>query len=170
MSSGFSIGFLGIGVLLLLVPGVILIKRGFWPRRRGVEPHCRACGYLLIGIESQRCPECGAVLSPLAIVYGRRQRRGGLGWMGVAILLLLVGLFGSYLGGAFINIDQYHYRPTFWVMHDLRSSSPTDAYRAILELKWREKAGGLSSKYEQQIVEIALVEQATKNQTQLTTE
>ena len=124
MSSGFSIGFLGIGVLLLLVPGVILLKRGFWPRRRGEEPRCRACGYLLIGIESERCPECGAFLSPLAIVHGRRHRRHILGWAGVVMLLLFAGLLFPYLTGAFGDINWYHFKPTFWVMRDLQSSSP----------------------------------------------
>jgi hypothetical protein len=40
----------------------------------------------------------------------------------------------------------------------------------MLELKQREQSGSLSSKSERQIVDIALVEQATANQTQLTSE
>jgi hypothetical protein len=166
-SFGFLVGLIS---LLLLLVGGILIKRGFWPRRMGNEPYCRACGYLLIGIDSQRCPECGVFLSPLAIVHGQRRRRLGLGWTGVAVLVLLIGLLCPYLAGEFDDISWYEMKPTFWVIHDLRSSSPSDAYRAMLELKRRENGGTLSLKNEQQIIEIALAEQATTNQTQMTTE
>jgi hypothetical protein len=173
MSSVFGfllMGIVVIGLLLLTLQGVILIKAGFWPRRRGSEPYCRACGYLLIGIDSQRCPECGTVLSPSAIVHGQRRRRLGLGWGGVVMVLPLAAMLGSFAIHQFPAINWYHYEPTFLVMRDLRSSSAGDSYRAILELKQRDQAGDLSSKYEQQIVEVALVEQATKNQTQLSTE
>jgi hypothetical protein len=174
MSSGIStslFGFLvGLFSLLLLLLAGILIKGGFWPRRKGNEPYCRACGYLLIGIDSQRCPECGAFLSPRAIVHGQRRRRLGVGWAGVAILLLVGGFLGSLAADEFDDIDWYQFRPTFWVMHDLRLSSAGDAYRAMLELKRREQGGSLSSKDEQQIVEIALADQATRSQSQLTSE
>jgi len=30
------------------------------------EPHCTECGYLLIGLTSDRCPECGTIINPAA--------------------------------------------------------------------------------------------------------
>jgi hypothetical protein len=73
--------------------GVILIKWGWWPNRRGSEPSCRKCGYLLIGIDSQRCPECGTAFSPATVARGLRPTRRGLGWTG--LLLVLVGVVGA---------------------------------------------------------------------------
>ncbi len=69
---------------LLLILGVILLALGIIltyresSRRLGDDPHCRKCGYLLHGLESQRCPECGATLSPEAIARGARGRDGRL--------------------------------------------------------------------------------------------
>jgi len=34
------------------------------------EPHCSECGYLLIGLTSDRCPECGTAIHPAAPVQG----------------------------------------------------------------------------------------------------
>ena len=40
--------------------GIWIIRKG-GRRRIGEQPHCRKCEYLLIGIESDRCPECGGL-------------------------------------------------------------------------------------------------------------
>ncbi len=160
-----------IGLLLLTMQGLIQIKAGFWPRRRGEEPYCRACGYLLIGLDSQRCPECGAFLSPLAIVHGKRLRRLGLGLAGVTMILPVGAmLYGGWrISSVRFDINWYHFKPTFLVMHDLRSSAPGVADVAIAELERRDLADDLSSKYQQQIVQMGLAQQATMSQTVLTT-
>ncbi len=44
------------GVIWLLIPGPILLRR-YLRRRRG---HCPTCGYDLVHSEDGTCPECGA--------------------------------------------------------------------------------------------------------------
>src|SRR5258706_7896495 len=81
----------------LMLAGAMTIKRGFWPRRRGDEPHCRRCGYTLVGNQSGTCPECGAMGS---VVRGARRRSRRMGVGGVMILLLGVGIgSGKWLRG-----------------------------------------------------------------------
>jgi hypothetical protein len=154
--------------LYLLVQGASMIRRGFWPRRQGNEPHCRSCDYILIGLESQRCPECGSVISPLNTVLGQRQRRLGLAWTGVAFSLLGLVLPGMLAAMALRSIDWYHYEPAFMIMRDLRSKSPGVADAAMQELMRRDQAGDLATKYRQQIIEMGLFEQAGTGQGVLT--
>ena len=56
-------------------------------------PHCRKCNYILTGLSSQRCPECGTVLTARTRVRGRSTWRR---------LVVPAGLFavaaGMYLG------------------------------------------------------------------------
>ena len=50
------------GVTILGVAGVWLLASGV--RRENCEgPCCRRCGYILIGMVSERCPECGIGLA-----------------------------------------------------------------------------------------------------------
>jgi hypothetical protein len=159
---------LGLIVTLPLLAGLLLIKQGWWPQRRGDEPYCRPCGYLLVGLNSQRCPECGAMLSSANIVHGRRHSRHLLGSAGLALLLLGLAVLGTWLAGELSEINWYQFKPTFLVIRDLGSSSASVNNPAIVELIRRDQANNLSLKYELQIADIALAEQATTNQTQLT--
>jgi hypothetical protein len=111
---------LGIGALLIFVligillamRGAELIKRGVQSSRIGYEPSCRACGYNLTGIQSQRCPECGSILSPLSILSGRKQRQFGLMLAGIAMLLLGLCPLAAMIPGVIPDIDWYHHKPT----------------------------------------------------------
>lgn len=73
---------LSLGVLWLTVR---LMRRGSGEN----EPHCRGCGYLLLHLESQKCPECGLELTSENRVTPRRSR-----WRLVIplVALALVGL------------------------------------------------------------------------------
>src|SRR5687767_4520640 len=71
--------------------GAYLALTGYRPRRRGDSPHCRKCDYIIAGLETPRCPECGADLSAKgAIVYGERRMRPGR--FGLGLLLVLIAL------------------------------------------------------------------------------
>jgi hypothetical protein len=82
-----SILFLLTGIVLLHA-GAFLIRIGHFPRPIGHNPFCRRCNYLLLGLQSDRCPECGQFLSPHTIIKGQRLRRNGLTLLGIALLIL----------------------------------------------------------------------------------
>jgi hypothetical protein len=86
-------------VPLLLAVGLLYAGRR---RRVGDEPHCRGCNYLLHGIQSERCPECGTALWPLAIVRGEPTRRWApfvAGWLMIVLTaLFLAGDVAGRLG------------------------------------------------------------------------
>jgi general secretion pathway protein G len=80
-------------VILLAIAGIAIFEVGriiwgFW-RRQGDQPHCRRCDYLLIGIQSERCPECGTPLSPDNILHGERRRPTALEVSALIVFLLL---------------------------------------------------------------------------------
>lgn len=76
--------------LMLLVMLWRLIRR----KRIIGQPHCRRCNYLLIKAQSDRCPECGLLLTPRNRVIGRPQS-----WRIALAASLLLAITGGYLAG-----------------------------------------------------------------------
>jgi len=148
---------------ILLFPAPILVAAFFLflgrQRRVGNNPHCRRCNYLLHGINSDRCPECGAMLSPAAIAYGERCRRRAPLLVGFTILALWIAFAWGGLN-RLQSVDWYHYKPTFLVLKDLNSAQPTAALRAWNELTRRESQGSLSTANREKLVTFALANQA----------
>src|SRR3954463_6449818 len=114
----------GISLIAIIVPigllvlGVALLKVGFRPRRRGDTPHCRGCGYALVGNESGTCSECGRAWTASTVVRGERPRHNGIGFTGMVMLLL--GL--SIAGGLWLtDVDWYRYLPESWIVKDAGS-------------------------------------------------
>jgi len=147
--------------LATVLAGMIIAANLFIGRRRyvGTEPHCRRCGYLLRGLESSRCPECGSPLSPGNIVFGQRTRR----WKPFIAAWLLIALVGSLfvLGivGYANKVDWYHYDPAYLVLKDAASSNLAVSHRAWTELIRRDAAGALSTKNRDRLVRLALTDQ-----------
>ena len=85
-------------LLLALLIWITLRIRRLWRQRslgRG-QPHCRACGYLLLGSTGNDCPECGAVLSPNAIFRPKPVGRRIAGWVALLVVLIFpLGLLGA---------------------------------------------------------------------------
>lgn len=148
---------------ILLFPAPILVAAFFLflgrQRRVGNNPHCRRCNYLLHGINSDRCPECGAMLSPAAIAYGERCRRRAPLVVGFTILALWIAFAWGGLN-RLQSVDWYHYKPTFLVLKDLNSAQTTAALRAWNELTRRESQGSLSTANRGKLVTFALANQA----------
>lgn len=149
-------------------------------RRVGSDPHCHHCDYLLIGITSGRCPECGRPIDPRGAARGRRRGRRIRILIGVVLLAVAPSITWRPVGDWWQSIYWYRYRSTSSVMQDLRHGSgqpppannpfesqnwfshgwlseEVDLARVALdELLRRDKAGKLSPEYRCEIDEMAL--------------
>ncbi len=102
--------------VVLLGVGVALLVRGLVGRRVGEEPRCRRCGYIVHGIESGQCPECGLALVPGAVRAGVRVRRWRALGLGCVLLLIGAGLGVAVGTGWAARTNFYQYLPTGWVV------------------------------------------------------
>jgi hypothetical protein len=133
-------------------------------RRIGNDPHCRKCNYLLHGLSSERCPECGSALSPAAIVYGEPHRRWRSFLAGCLILLMCAALLLTGATSGLQNVDWYQYKPAYFVLKDLNSSLPADQQKAWTELMHRDRTSSLSPKTRDKMALFALTRQANAAQ------
>jgi hypothetical protein len=146
-----------------LAAGVWLAIAGRFPRRTGVTPFCRACGYNLTGSElaaaGARCPECGSGLTADRVVVGERYVRRG--YIRAGLMLGVAGLLGlsTAVASRWGLVRWYSYAPTWWVLKDARSADAGTARRAFDELVVRLNAGNLSAGYYGELIETCLAEQ-----------
>jgi hypothetical protein len=63
-------------VAITAMPSVALWRRS--GRRRANVGHCSHCGYSLVGLVGDRCPECGALQHSLAATHPSMNQGGGL--------------------------------------------------------------------------------------------
>jgi hypothetical protein len=164
--------------LPLLVMGIVLLKRGRWPRREGSDPYCRKCDYLLIGLASTCCPECGAELGVLpdphpkpgpqgrdrsrTIVFGARTRRPSLAWTGLAMILLALLSLSPVLLRITELVDWYRIEPAWLLIRQCRTTGNTTYARLSLhELFRREQLGTLSRDSARALADVALKAQAS---------
>ncbi len=83
-----------IAVCVLLLILNHLIRR---PRQPG-KPYCRRCNYLLVGVDAEICPECGANVTGRNHVIGRSRR------LRFVVLSLA---FGSVVGSSVLGYDSF---------------------------------------------------------------
>jgi hypothetical protein len=146
----------------LAIP-LLLFIAGMRGRRVGDHPVCRKCGFDLRGraTSSTNCPECGADITAAgAIAIGDRRRIKPLLWL--AAIVLLLWLAGAGLGGWRIGrqIDWIRYEPAAWVIRDAASATGAAKNAAQTELARRMAEGDLSSSQSNQVIELALADQA----------
>ena len=158
-----STGTLLLAGTLLLFGGALLLKKGLWPCRRGDEPFCRGCQYNLTGLTSNRCPECGQVVTVESTIYGQRNRRPRI----VAIALLFTALAMGCFLQAGRKQDWYRVWPVAWVKADLNSGRASAVQRAWEELMRRDQAGRLSDRQQADLVKWCLAEQVAPAPTHL---
>jgi ribosomal protein L37E len=140
---------------LLVAAGLLVL--GWRGRRTPTDPHCRRCGYSLIHLQSNQCPECGTPVTPENTLHVTRTRRWGLLSTGLILLLLSSAMLVPQVSESVRNFPWYQYKPTAWVVNDL--ANPAMYRQAIAELTRREKAGQLNDKTHNQLIEKALQEQ-----------
>lgn len=132
-----------------------MIWRGHMPRRTGDTPFCKPCGYNLTGLTSDRCPECGRLITDDNIVRGTRRRRPVLTASGAVVLGVCAGLMIVH----WLSLDWSRYKPTFWLMSDLQASKRLFAQRAIRELNRRFAGGELSRATQSRLADFCLKQQ-----------
>jgi hypothetical protein len=131
--------------LLLVLPGAILVYRGFRGRPILSEPACAKCGYDVRSVAlrgEKTCPECGADLSgPRAVKFGRPHKRPKMIWAGIALLLLALLQVGGPIGIAMMGIRWDDLRSNESIIANLKTTadSPWDWQR----LQRRAQAGKL---------------------------
>ncbi len=128
--------------------------------RRGTEAHCRGCGYLLIGIQSSFCPECGREFGPDDVLLGEVRVDGSWVLQGLISILLAFACFWGASTHFIRSFDYYHYWPTEWVLNDASLPARAPALRAWNELLSRRVAGKPGRALEQKLNAFAWVEQA----------
>ena len=149
-SAGIGIGWLWILALsLLALLGLFLLYRGLRPRREGATPYCRKCAYNLTGTDRDapdaRCPECGTdVTTTDAVVFGERRVRPRRVIVGVVCLLLGLAPLTIIVVGELKQVDWYSYKPTTWLVTDIRTGGATRAARALREITQRFNAEALT--------------------------
>lgn len=139
---------------LLVAIGLLLIKRGWWPRRRGDTAYCRRCGYNLTGTPGACCPECGSELTPAARILGERPRRPVQAAVGLVLCAAGLLCHTHVLRG----IEWYSFVPTSSLITQIRWG--LDSERAFTTLHDRLVNHRLSAAEEHALVELFLQLQA----------
>lgn len=143
--------------LFVLVLGVLLLKLGWLPRRRGDEPRCRRCGYDLTANASGRCPECGAdVSTPRGVARGMGRRRPVVGLAGLLLMFFATFVALPDVRARVGAVDWYSYKPLGMVITDLRSPRPARQLQALAELDRREQAGNLPASAQADVADALL--------------
>ncbi len=138
------------------VAGAVLLAFGLRGRKVDDFPYCRKCRYNLTGLTSERCPECGSLTADVGVVMGRRQRRRKLIVAGLVLFMpsaaVLIGAQTQWAR----SVNWYQKLPTWWVLHDARSTSEARALRAFQELGRRAEIANLTGKDQEALAEIML--------------
>jgi hypothetical protein len=158
---------MNLAVILIIVVLAVLGGRLVYvgrKRRVGDAPHCRKCNYLLHGLASERCPECGSALSSDDIIYGEPVRQWKSFLFGWLALLLLGTLIITWATSELQSVDWYHYKLTHFVLRDLNSGNATDPQRAWTELMRRDADKSLSANARDAMARFALARQLNPTQ------
>jgi hypothetical protein len=138
-----------------LVVGLVLLKTGLWPRRRGRTLHCPTCNHNLTGLAGERCPECGEPVTPSTAVFEARATRP----VRIATGVVLLCLSGGLAAAAKSHVDWYPVAPTALLISQIRSGDVPTAGAAWGEVGRRITAGKLSASQHATLIDVALAEQ-----------
>ena len=148
-----------IGVLI----GAVLFFLGLRGRRIDDHPRCRKCGYDLSGTMAlpEECPECGRDLSrsrrPVRI--GNRRRRPAFIVAAMLILILSLGLGGTFIYNETRDLDWNTIKPVWLLKREARAAWP-EGREARRELLRRLQSELLSESQKSDIADLALHRQA----------
>lgn len=152
-------------LLLFLLPGVVMLRRGLMGKRIDDHPVCKACKFDLVGSpEAESCPECGADLTkPKAVRIGNRQRQTGGIVAGLILLTLALtpGISFVAINAPLLNIQKL--QPTGLLIWQVKTGINTSA--AINELNIRHQSLTLTPQQVQSAGDAILVFQGDLTRT-----
>jgi len=132
-------------VLPIVIASTVLLVRGLRRRRRATgDGRCGKCGYLVKGLTTFVCPECGSDLREVGIVGGARVRAAPPG--AAVAFLTIVGwklalAAAAVTFGAIGGIEYYadHYHATHWEHTETIVAVPRSGAFAAVEVKLSER-------------------------------
>jgi hypothetical protein len=141
-----------------LVIALFLIASGLRGVRTDDHPLCRGCGFDLIGRpgDSTRCPECGAELSPPAVVIGHRRRRRGRLAVGQLLAFASLTAIGADAAGWARDVDWLAHAPLWYLLREARSTDGARRSPALAEVTARYRRGRLSGSALDRVVDAGL--------------
>jgi hypothetical protein len=153
------LGYMAFTILAAgLIGGVVLLVFGLRGRKIDDFPYCRKCRYNLTGLTSDRCPECGTVLTTSNVTIGLRRRSRRLLLVGLLIMIGCGIPLGVWGWKALRTVDWYSKKPARWVIADAADANTGIAAKAYQELLGRLQAERLSSGQKRRLAGVALTE------------
>lgn len=136
---------LWIALSILALLGVFGVALGVRGRRTDDHPVCRRCRFDLVGVEVDRCPECGRDLSERrAVRTGNRSRRPMFIAGGSLALVLAIAGAGALGWGAATKFNWNTVKPDWLLIMESSGSDTGRIEAALVELLARAVAGDLS--------------------------
>ncbi|MDX9911338.1 MAG: hypothetical protein RBS39_05865 [Phycisphaerales bacterium] len=123
--------------------GVVVVCLAWRGRRINAHPVCGWCRFDLDGVYpgATTCPECGGgLLKAGKVRTGVRKRMPIVGLVGVAMVLLPVGVMGMVLYATLTSTDLNKYKPVALLRMEVRHARGTHQERAADELLRRAQA------------------------------
>jgi hypothetical protein len=157
-----------VALLVLFLPAVLLLRRGWIGRTIGDHPVCRRCGFDLFGLPqgSVVCSECGADLThKRAVRIGHRERRRGFLIAGLAMMLIAVAIVAVNGVVLYSSANLQAYKPVWWLAREVKSPDAPTRDAALMEFTSRLGAGKLSQSQIDSIAELGLAFQADRSKT-----
>jgi hypothetical protein len=145
--------------LLCLAGGATLLLLGLRGRLVDDHPHCRQCGFDLVGLwgSTSNCPECGSGLGHGKVIHGMRQRRPRFIVVGALLLAICAGISGVRSWARARSFDWNTVKPTMWLLRDARANPPlAQSSQAIRELLSRHREDRLHSAVVEELLKAAI--------------
>ena len=133
--------------IIVCVIGALAFIVGLRGRRLNRDVVCRKCRYNLSGSSGvpEVCPECGRDLAGRrAVRHGERRRLRSLVVISVLMLIVGSGGIGVHVFFAHVQGQPAEFKPEWWLLMDIDSTSPARIEDGFTELHRRIGVKSLS--------------------------
>lgn len=147
--------YLSLVSLVSLLIGIYFVRKGLRYSTKGDIPYCKKCSYNLLGMTSQRCPECGSEITADLVIFGMARRRYALVAMGCLYWVPALFLANTM----FKSINWYGFVSTERVLTDLQSRNHSLSSKAWREFLRRKNVGKITHDQYDSLIDICLKHQ-----------